>query len=102
MDFGTVTIVGVGLIGGSLGLAVKQRRLARCVRGIGRNAANLDRACTVGAIDEGFLDPVAALRGANLVVFCTPVDRIAEQVLTYAPSCAPGTLLTDAGSTKSS
>src|SRR5262249_12877032 len=49
---------------------------------------------------EGFLDLTAAARGADVVVFCTPVDRIVEQVLETAPACAPGTLLTDAGSTK--
>jgi prephenate dehydrogenase len=100
MQAGIITIVGAGLIGGSLGLAVKQRGLARTVRGIGRQQSSLDRARALGVIDEGFLDPQAAVAGADFVVFCTPVDRIAEQVLTYAPHCAAGTLLTDAGSTK--
>jgi cyclohexadieny/prephenate dehydrogenase len=100
MQPGIITIVGAGLIGGSLGLAVKQRGLARIVRGIGRQQASLERARAVGAIDEGFVEPAAALAGAGLVVFCTPVDRIAEQVLAFAPHCSPGTLLTDAGSTK--
>src|SRR4029077_14899339 len=72
----------------------------RSVRGVGRHQASLDCAREVGAIDEGFLEPRAALVGSDLVVFCTPVDRIAEQVLAYAPLCSPGTLLTDAGSTK--
>jgi prephenate dehydrogenase len=100
MQLGTITIVGAGLIGASLGLAAKQRGLARRVRGLGRQQASLDRARAVGAIDEGFLEPAAALEGAGLVVFCTPVDRIADQVLAYAPYCSPGTLVTDAGSTK--
>jgi cyclohexadieny/prephenate dehydrogenase len=100
MQPGIITIVGAGLIGGSLGLAVKQRGLARIVRGVGRQQASLERARALGAIDEGFVEPAAALAGAALVVFCTPVDRIAEQVLAFAPHCSPGTLLTDAGSTK--
>jgi len=102
MQPGIITIVGAGLIGGSLGLAAKERGLARTVRGIGRQRPSLERARAVGAIDEGFLEPGPALKGANLVIFCTPVDRIAEQILAYAPFCLPGTLLTDAGSTKGS
>jgi prephenate dehydrogenase len=97
-----LTIVGPGLIGASLGLAAKQRGLVRLVRGVGRQQSSLDRARSVGAIDEGYLDPKPALVGAGLVIFCTPVDRIAEQVLSYAKDCAPGALLTDAGSTKGS
>jgi prephenate dehydrogenase len=97
-----ITIVGAGLIGGSLGLAAKQRGLARTVRGLGRQQVSLDRARALGAIDEGYLEPRPALKGAGLVVFCTPVDRIAGQILEYAPLCSPGTLFTDAGSTKGS
>src|SRR5712691_7870610 len=100
MRINTLTIVGVGLIGGSIGLAVKKRGLAQRVLGAGRNPASLDVARAVGAIDEGMLDPVAAVARAEVAVFCTPVDRIAEQVLAAAPRCASGTLLTDAGSTK--
>jgi cyclohexadieny/prephenate dehydrogenase len=95
-----LTIVGAGLIGGSLGLAAKWRGLAKTVRGIGRHRASLERARALGAVDEVYLEPAPALAGADLVVFCTPVDRIADQVLAFAPYCAPGTLLTDAGSTK--
>src|SRR5689334_11874971 len=98
--FGIVTIVGAGLIGGSLGLALKRRGLARTVRGLGRQTTSLERARAVGAIDEGHLDAAAALKNANLVVFCTPVDRIAAQALGFASHYAPGSLLTDAGSTK--
>ena len=100
MQFDTLAIVGVGLIGGSLGLAVKQRGIARRVLGVGRQQTSLDQATARGAIDEGFLDPVQAARQAGLIVFCTPVDGIAEQALAVASDCAPGTLLTDAGSTK--
>ena len=100
MKLHTLTIVGVGLIGGSIGLAAKRRGLAERVLGTGRQQGTLDRARKVGAIDEGTLDMAAAVAAAQLVVFCTPVDRIAAQVLETAGRCAPGTLLTDAGSTK--
>jgi cyclohexadieny/prephenate dehydrogenase len=96
----TLTIVGVGLIGGSIGLAAKARKLAARVIGAGRNPASLDVARAVGAIDEGMLDLNAAIHRAELTVFCTPVDKIVEQVLAAGAGCASGTLLTDAGSTK--
>jgi prephenate dehydrogenase len=100
MKINTLTIVGVGLIGGSIGLAAKKRGLAKRVLGVGRNPASLDLARAKGAIDESYLDLVPAVKQADVAVFCTPVDRIAEQVLHAAPACAAGTLLTDAGSTK--
>ena len=100
MQLNVLTIVGVGLIGGSIGLAARRRGLARLVRGVGRQQASLDRARNVGAVDETFLDLAPAVAGAEMVVFCTPVDHIARQVLEAAPSCAPGTIVTDAGSTK--
>lgn len=96
----TLAIVGVGLIGGSLGLAARRRGLARRIVGVGRQQKSLDKAVAVGAVDEGFLDLVAAARQADVIVFCTPVDGIADQILAVAPHCKAGTLLTDAGSTK--
>lgn len=100
MQIQTLTIVGVGLIGGSIGLAAKRRGIAQRVLGAGRQQASLDRALAVGAIDEAFLDLAAAVHQADFVVFCTPVDRIVEQVAVLAPGCSAGTILTDAGSTK--
>lgn len=100
MKLHTLTIVGVGLLGGSLGLAAKRRGVAERVVGTGRTQAGLDRARQLGAIDAGTLDLPAAVRQAEVAVFCTPVDRIPEQVLEAAPGCTPGTLLTDVGSTK--
>jgi prephenate dehydrogenase len=100
MRLGTLTIVGVGLIGGSVGLAARERGLARHVIGAGRRPASLESARRIGAIDEASLDMVQAVQRADLAVFCTPVVDIAAQVLAAAPGCAPGTLLTDAGSTK--
>src|SRR5437867_991464 len=100
MRIQTLTIVGVGLIGGSIGLGAKQRGLAERVLGVGRRQASLQQALDRGALDEGFLDLREAVRQADVAVFCTPVDFLAEQILVAAPECKPGTLLTDAGSTK--
>lgn len=100
MKFDTLTIVGVGLIGGSIGLAAKRRGVAQRVLGVGWRQSTLDKAKAIGAIDEAFLDAAAAVHRADLAVFCTPVEQIAEQVRTTAAGCRPGTVLTDAGSTK--
>jgi prephenate dehydrogenase len=100
MRIGTLTIVGVGLIGGSIGLAARRRGLAGRVIGAGRNENTLERARELGAIDHACLDLGEAVRRADVAVFCTPVTMIPEQVLAAAPTCGNGTLLTDAGSTK--
>jgi prephenate dehydrogenase len=100
MKLHTLVIVGVGLIGGSIGLAARRRGLVERVIGVGRQRASLDKALAIGAIDEGTLDLSTAVRQAQIAVFCTPVDSIAQQILTIGPQCQPGTLLTDAGSTK--
>jgi cyclohexadieny/prephenate dehydrogenase len=100
MRFSVVTIVGVGLIGGSIGLGLKKRGLAGTVRGLGRSQETLEKAKAVGAIDEIHTDSAAALRSSQIVVLCTPVDRIASQAIEYAAHCSQGCILTDAGSTK--
>jgi prephenate dehydrogenase len=101
MRIETLTIVGVGLIGGSIGLAAKKRGVAERIVGVGRQRLSMDRAKALGAIDEAVLDLAEGVREAQIVVFCTPVDLIADQVIAAAPACKPGALLTDAGSTKS-
>lgn len=98
--FNKVTIIGVGLIGGSLGMALLDRGLARSVVGVGRNAVNLRQAHALGAITEGTRDAVAGVRGAELVVLATPVGAIVPVLKHIAPHLAPGTLVTDVGSTK--
>jgi prephenate dehydrogenase len=100
MKIDTLAIVGVGLIGGSIGLAARQRGLARRILGVGHRQASMDRALARGAVDEIFFDHLEAVPKADVAVFCTPIDLIAEQILSAAPACKPGILLTDAGSTK--
>ena len=96
----TVSIVGVGLIGGSIGLALRERRLAQRVVGIGRRAETLATALSVGAITESTTDLVRGVAEADLIVVATPVDRIAQHVREAAAACPASALLTDAGSTK--
>lgn len=101
-NWDTVAIVGVGLIGGSLGLALRQRKLARRVIGVGRRQSSLVAALDVGAVDATTTDLAEGVREASAVVVCTPVSRIAEDIVRAAAAAPPGTLLTDAGSVKQS
>ncbi|MBM3994087.1 MAG: prephenate dehydrogenase/arogenate dehydrogenase family protein [Planctomycetes bacterium] len=98
--FSTITIVGVGLIGGSIGLAAKKRGVAGRIVGVGRDPQKLHDARRLGAIDEAATDLAEAVREADLVVFCTPVDRIVEQVTAAAQHAKKDAAFTDAGSTK--
>ncbi|MBN2022008.1 MAG: prephenate dehydrogenase [Pirellulales bacterium] len=96
----TVAIVGVGLIGGSIGCALRQRGLAERVVGIGRHQDSLRTARRVGAVTNTTVDMAKGVGRADLVVVCTPVGRIVDDVRLAAEHCPEGTLLTDAGSTK--
>jgi cyclohexadieny/prephenate dehydrogenase len=100
MLFDQITILGVGLIGGSVGLAVKARGVAQRVVGFGRSVKNLERAVELGCLDHFATTLTDAVRNADLVVVCTPVDKIASTILESAPHCKAGTLFTDGGSTK--
>jgi prephenate dehydrogenase len=97
---GTVAIVGVGLIGGSIGLALRARALAAVVVGVGRSPSTLDEAVRLGAIDRGTTELGAGVDGADVVVVCTPVSRIADDVRQVAEIAPPHVLVTDAGSAK--
>jgi len=95
-----VAIVGVGLIGGSIGIDLLRGRLAREVVGIGRRAASLNAARRVGAVTRTTLDLARGVAQADLVIVCTPVGRIVDDVLAVAAACPENTLITDVGSTK--
>lgn len=97
---GTVAIVGVGLIGGSIGLALRARNLAERVVGIGRDPAKLAEAVRLGAIDVAETDPTRGVAEAEVAVVCTPVSRIAEDCRRLAVDGPDDLLITDAGSTK--
>ena len=100
MKWDTVAIVGVGLIGASIGMAVKARGLARRVIGVGRRRARLQIALDGGAIDQAETDLAAGVREAELVLVCTPVERIPEFIRQAAQHVPPGAILSDAGSVK--
>jgi prephenate dehydrogenase len=100
MRIATLAIVGVGLIGGSIALAARRRGIAERIVGVDRCAEVIDQACANGLLDAASCDLAPGLADANLVVFCTPVDCVAAQVVQAARHCRPGTLLTDVGSAK--
>ncbi len=100
MRFDTLALVGVGLLGGSIGLAARRRGVVRRVVGTDHDPAALGRAVSRGILDASCADLAGVVAAADLVVFCTPVDRIGPQILAAAPHCRPGTLLSDVGSTK--
>jgi len=99
--FETVVIVGVGMIGGSLGLAIKRKHRDIKVIGISSSAA-VKSALDMGAITEGcrYEDLEDAVSDADLVFLCTPIHRI-QGLLTLLSSSKQGILVTDVGSTKS-
>ncbi|HOE66211.1 MAG TPA: prephenate dehydrogenase/arogenate dehydrogenase family protein [Candidatus Hydrogenedentes bacterium] len=99
-SFGTVTIIGAGLLGASLGLALRTRGLAGRVRGVGHRQSSLDAALAVGAADEVSLDARAACAGADLIVICTPANMVAAKLDEIRPVCAPDAVVTDVASTK--
>lgn len=100
VPFRHASILGVGLLGGSLGLALRRRGLAQRVTGFVRRAETAAEVLAVGAVDDATTDLPAAVRGADLVVLCTPVAQIGELARALAPHLAPGAIVTDVGSVK--
>ncbi|MBM4121588.1 MAG: prephenate dehydrogenase/arogenate dehydrogenase family protein [Nitrospira sp.] len=98
--FKQVTIVGVGLIGGSLGLVLKKRAMADSVVGVGRRVENLKTAVELGAIDRYVADARAGVAGADLVVLATPVDTYERHLKDWSHGLASGAIVTDVGSVK--
>lgn len=95
-----MVIAGVGLIGGSIGLALKNKKLVREVVGVARHQATLGRAIRLKAIDRGALDIKDAVAGADMVVLAVPVGTIVPLVKEMIPRLKKGCIITDAGSTK--
>ncbi len=98
--FQKVAIVGPGLIGGSLGMALRQRGRAETVVGVGRRESSLREALEVGAIDQSTLDVREGAEGADLLVLATPPGAFGQIVEEALPALAPETIVTDVASTK--
>jgi cyclohexadieny/prephenate dehydrogenase len=99
--FERIAVLGLGLLGGSLAWAARERGLAGEVIGCGRRPEPLRRARDRGLVDRVSLDPAEAVAGADLVVLASPVGSMGPLVAKAGPGLAPGALLTDVGSVKS-
>ncbi|MEZ6142694.1 MAG: prephenate dehydrogenase/arogenate dehydrogenase family protein [Zavarzinella sp.] len=102
MDIRSVAIVGVGLLGGSIGLAIRNRFPHVDVLGIGRSRERLDVAVQCGSISRYLVQPTSQPIPADLVVICSPVDTIAEHAVAIERNSPQPILITDVGSTKAS
>jgi len=100
LHFTQVTIIGVGLIGGSLGMILRRKGLASKVVGIGRRVENLKTAVELGAIDSYVVDAKDGVRDADLVVLATPVDTYDRHLTEWASCLKQGAIVTDVGSVK--
>jgi prephenate dehydrogenase len=98
--FRRVAIIGVGMMGGSLGLALKKYQLAKEVVGFSPKEESLEAAKGVGAIDVGETDIGKAVRQSDLVILAAPVDSIIKLMKSINPFLKRGCLVTDVGSTK--
>jgi prephenate dehydrogenase len=95
-----LVIIGVGLIGGSFALALRQAGAVQHVVGIGRSPENVQRALKLGAIDEIGVDFKSALKNAEIVFLSVPVGQTGAIMREISPHLESGTIVTDAGSTK--
>ncbi len=99
--FKKITIIGVGLIGGSIGLAVRKRRLADEVIGVFRHESTLRRALKCHAVDTATMSMEKGVKGADLIIVTSPVHSIPKIIKGAAKYSKKGAIITDAGSTKS-
>ncbi len=95
-----LTIIGLGLLGGSIGLGTKKNASDCQITGCAHRDKSLIEAKSVGAIDDWTLDVVKAVKNADLVVLCMPVGQIPAWIMRIANHLKPGAIVTDVGSTK--
>lgn len=102
MRWNKITLVGVGLLGGSLGLALRRRKLAKEIAGYVRREASIKECERAGATDYATTDLLAAVSGADLIVFCTPLAQMRPLLRQMLPALKRGAIVTDVGSVKGS
>jgi prephenate dehydrogenase len=99
-NFNKISIIGIGLLGASIGLALKDRGFKGLVLGVGRDEKKLAKARSAGIIDDYSTSMETACKEADLVIICTPVGSISNIYKKIYPFLHERTLVTDAGSTK--
>jgi prephenate dehydrogenase len=97
-----ITVIGVGLLGGSLGMALRNRRLAGSVVGFVRRAASVGECEGLGAVTVATLELQRAVKDAEVIILCTPIAQMRGLVEQLLPSLRPGAIVTDVGSVKGS
>ncbi len=102
VQFQKITLAGVGLLGGSLGLAVKKGSLAKKVDGLVRRSASITECEKLGVVDHATCDPLRAVEDADLIVLCTPLARMREVLQPMLPGLKRDAIVTDVGSAKAS
>ncbi len=95
-----LVVFGVGLIGGSFALALRQAGAVRRVVGVGRSTKNLDQALQLGIIDAASTDPISAVQDADFVFLATPVGQMEALLKAMYPQLSVNVVITDGGSTK--
>lgn len=100
MQFGTICIIGPGLIGGSIGLGLKKRNLAKTIIGVCHKASSLEKALQLKAIDIGTLQIDEAVKNADIVILATSVNHIIDTAKGVIQFMKSNAILTDVGSTK--
>lgn len=95
-----IVIIGVGLIGGSFALALRQAHMVKQIVGVGRSPENMQKALALGVIDESTRDLALAFKDADAVLLAMPVGQTSSIMAEIAPYLQPDTVITDAGSTK--
>ena len=95
-----VTIIGVGLIGGSLGLALKEKKIAKKITGVGRREESLKIAQKMHEVDEATTDLSSGVKEADLVVIAGPLDLTVETFKKILPHLKKECVVTDVGSVK--
>ncbi len=102
MRWNKITLVGVGLLGGSLGLALRRRKLAKEIAGYVRREVSIKECERAGATDYATTDLLAAVSGADLIVLCTPLSQMKPLMRQMLPAIKRGAIITDVGSVKGS
>ena len=95
-----IALIGVGLLGGSLGLAIRKRGLARRVEGYVRRQPSIAECESANVVDAATRDLGQAVENADLVIFCTPISQMRELMQAMLPKIKRGAVITDVGSVK--
>jgi prephenate dehydrogenase len=100
VQFRKITIIGVGLLGGSIGLAARKSRVAKEIAGYARRPKTIAEAEKIGALDYATTDLLAAVSGTDLVILCTPLAQMPALTKQFLPALKRGAIVTDVGSVK--